>query len=300
MVFTNPARDEATARARSDLIQRADNLLNRGWAESTRITYESRLSLFVHGEEQRIDDDLLPINSPDRFMVVFACMQGMHWSAIRQNKAAIRAWHIANNQSDAFDRCWNSKTALFWAGLKKSARQHESHAKRAVSFTVLAAFCAHRRSANTAAGRRDCAMAVFLFFGVRRANADISLPRAGVTHTGDALRCFIATQKNDPEGRGLECFIPDMPDAPLNPATVIWDWCSEWDAIYGAQPANAPLFSTTGKDVPGRLSYDNWRKTVTKFFKNQQVATHSFRKGGSRWWLFEAQANEAGVQGQGG
>ena len=52
--------------------------------------------------------------------------------------------------------------------------------KRAIGIEEVCTYVAKHSEANTAAGRRDVAMALFLFFGIRRISEGLALCRSDV------------------------------------------------------------------------------------------------------------------------
>ncbi|CAK0896436.1 unnamed protein product, partial [Prorocentrum cordatum] len=89
--------------ARAALMDTAQDILRAGWEQSTIRTYSRALSVHVHGFEQQVDSNILPLDSPDKLMLLFASMDGMAWQTMRLNKAAVRAWHQSNNYSQAIN-----------------------------------------------------------------------------------------------------------------------------------------------------------------------------------------------------
>ena len=109
--------DVDSSSARHALWARAGEILDAGWEASTRKTYERAFRLHVHGTEQTTSIDLLPVDSTDKLMILFAAMDRMSWSVIRINKQAVRAWHQAHGFSSIFDAVWDERTLHFWRGL---------------------------------------------------------------------------------------------------------------------------------------------------------------------------------------
>ena len=138
LVFRPPSLDapgEGSAQAqesRNVLVARAADILNDGWEQSTRRSYERALRVDVYGCEREVEATLLPVDSADKLIILFAAMDGMSWSRIRLNKSAVRAWHVVNEAACIFDSCWDCRARQFWRGLKKRAK-HVHHRKRGVT-----------------------------------------------------------------------------------------------------------------------------------------------------------------------
>ena len=168
---------------RSRLAGLAQDILNAGWEDSTRKTYERALRLDVSGTEEPVDMSLLPIDSTDKLMLVFAAMDGMAWSRIRVNKSAVRAWHHVNKVACVFDACWVSTALQFWRGLKKRA-VHSSRSKRGVTLPELFSFIHARLGAGKRAGMRNAVIGSVAFFGIRRISEVLALRREDL-HSGE-------------------------------------------------------------------------------------------------------------------
>ena len=206
---------------------------------------------------------------------------------------------MVHNAMCVFDAAWDARALLFWSGLKKAA-PNEICRKRGIEFDEVMSFAACRQHKGTSAGRRDAALAVTLFFGVRRIHEGVSFNRANVRDEHDAIALWVAKQKNDPTGRGQWCWVPNMPMWPCNPAGLVRSWMCEWDSTFTADAPNPAFFSVTGKAMPKTMSTDSWRKVVSAHFSDAAVSTHSFRRGGALWLRHTACVEEDVVQAQGG
>lgn len=295
----NPSVAHNVAARRDELVTEANKLLNEGWASSTKESYSRALQSSVMRLEDSLDIRLLPIRDSTTLMMVFASLSGEHWSRVKLLKASLRAWHIAHDCIEAFEEAWDCKTRIFWNGLKRACT-HDSHAKRSITFAELNSFFEHRLNANTHAGLRDAAMAAFLFFGIKRCNEAVMIRRQDFTFEENHVTCFIRHQKNDPYGSGRYCHIPNLADARFNPTELLQRWAAHWDDTFSSDDASGPFFAVTTKDRPHHVSYDSWRKTTCAFFGDSSISTHSFRKGGTQWFLHQARADPSIVQLQGG
>jgi hypothetical protein len=266
-------------------------------APATVTRYQDALQVHIGGAERRLGASLLPMNSPAKLMAAFSGLDGVRWTSIRVVKSAIRAWHTARNLSSVFDAAWCDSCVLFWKGLKRRA-DHTSMAKRALEFSEVLDFQAHKILQGQAAGLRDAAMAAICFYGVRRISEALALPVEEVTFEADAVQVHIAKQKNDP-GRGVTCWIPRLARlGPLCPHKLLSDWVALRSSTLGGDVG--PLFVVTGRSTCKPVSYDLFRKSVNGYFTETDVGSHSFRKGGARWYTHARGVNPDLVQAQGG
>ena len=292
-----PATISPTAMStRTELREKAEAILRSGWEASTVRTYSRALKVHVHGVEQEVDASLLPVDSPEKLMLLFASMDGANWNTIRANKAAVRAWHQTQNLSSVFEQCWDDRTLHFWRGLKKRA-SHSSDRKRAITASEWAEFAYVRQVSNTPAGLRDAAMATFCFFGVRRISEAINIRAADVTVEDDSIACFIRSQKNDPCGVGQWCWIPFTTVESTSPGQIVQDWIS-WRQSHATDAVH--FFCTTTGSKRGPVSADSWRKTIHAHFNDPAASSHSFRRGGTEWGMHVARLPPDVVQSQGG
>lgn len=286
----------AARRAREE---KAGILLNAAWEPSTKRTYERLLKLHVHEAEVTVDMRLLPIDTSAKFMLVFADMEGMHWATVRLNKAAVRAWHIANNCEPLYQAAWDCRASHFWYGLKKNC-VHTSAQKRPLNISEPEAFVDKRLAAGTAAGIRDAAMAAFTFFGIRRVSEAVALQRSEFKSRPDSVGGYIKRQKNDPEGRGQWCWLPRGASQDFRhcPAALLEAWVHVWDERFGN--IDGPLFSVVAGASPKAVSTDSWRKIVKANIPGADVSSHSCRKGGATYWTHVVRLQPDVVQAQGG
>ena len=219
---------EAVHHARAHVEDIAAKCIDSAWAPATKKTYESGLKVWIGSAETVLAQELLPLDSSQKLMLAFARMDGQSWSLIQRNKAAVRAWHAARGLTSAFDDAWDDLALLFWAGLKRRAK-HTSEPKVALTLDQLLEFQTQRMKSGTPAGLRDATMAAFSFFGIRRVSEAISLDIADITISEDCCTVRIRFQKNDPNGKGMECWIPRLPAVgALCPASLIETWCTKW------------------------------------------------------------------------
>jgi hypothetical protein len=209
-------------------------------------------------------------------MAAFSGLDGVRWTSIRVVKSAVRAWHTARNLSSVFDAAWCDSCVLFWKGLKRRA-DHTSMAKRALEFSEVLDFQAHRIMQGQAAGLRDAAMAAICFYGVRRISEALALPVENVSFETDAVKVHIAKQKNDP-GRGVTCWIPRLPRlGPLCPHKLLHDWAALRSSTLGGDVG--PLFVVTGRSTCKPVSYDLFRKCVNAYFQSPTLVRTASAKG---------------------
>eukprot|EP00959_Pyramimonas_sp_CCMP1952_P399074 8362337-Pyramimonas_sp.AAC.1 len=72
-------------------------MLESGWEASAKQTYFRALRVHVQGAEEIVDDSPLPLDAPDKLMILFTSMDGMRWDATRINNAAVWAWRARRN-----------------------------------------------------------------------------------------------------------------------------------------------------------------------------------------------------------
>jgi hypothetical protein len=108
----------------------------------------------------------------------------------------------------------------------------------------------------------------------------------------------IRRQKNDPNGKGMICWVPFLKElGRLCPAGLLRQWCTEQEIRTNS--VDDPLFCVITSPQKA-ISYDYWRKTVVQTLKCVEVGTHSLRKGGAHWYKHVAGANPDSIQTQGG
>ena len=116
---------------------------------------------------------------------------------------------------------------------------------------------------------------------------------------GDCFKLVIRRQKNDPEGRGMACWLPKI--ASLRPtiySTVGWFIVR----LIGPNPNRVHFFGCPVQRTSRLSVYDSWRKALSAHFVDAAGAsgTHSLRKGGATWLKFHAMMPEDVVRAQGG
>jgi integrase len=292
-----------TAEHNRTVLERSiQELMDIGYEPSTVQTYEQCLSKYVTEIESQIQVQLLPMNTYHKFLAMFAPQRGLHWSRTKILKSAVRAWHTVRGEDSYLDTLWDDRARLFWRALKKQAR-HESHAKRPVEIDEQLDFVKTRCGKRTEAGVRDANMANFAFYGVRRARETIQVRRSHFSMEANCAKVFIPKQKNDPLGKGMYCVIPKITNlGQYCPATMLHKWVLAWDAKWvpiGIQ--DGPLFYVTEKQQCIAVSPDSWRKSWKGHTGNdEQVSTHSLRKGGAKWYKFATNLSDDAIQTQGG
>jgi integrase len=149
------------------------------------------------------------------------------------------------------------------------------------------------------AGLRDAAIATVCFYCVRRSAEALALEVMDVDMVGECFRVTVHRQKNDPNGRGMTCWLPKMQAlGQLCPQLVLNTWLVARSEHWNT---GGPLFCVTNADTIKAVSYDSWRKSLTTHFKDSRtVGSHSLRKGGASWMKFQAMLPEEVVQAQGG
>ena len=300
-----PPASEAVDHERRQREAVASSCLDSSLAASSKRTYESCLKVQVGDAEVSVGAELLPMDSDSKLMAAFSGLVGKPWATVRLVKSAVRAWHVAAECTEKFEKAWTEKALRFWQGLKRQA-PHAGNAKHPVDQTELHSFLDARLAVATPAGIRDAAAAAFCFYGIRRSNEHLRLQRSQISFPpGEEgsrhATAFIAQQKNDPNGKGMTCWIPELPHlGPRCPYLLLQQWCAIWDRTWRPAFADGPLFCVTGKPGPAERSYDSWRKVLAGHFKSSAVGTHSLRKGGAHWYRTVAKVEEEVIQAQGG
>ena len=157
-------------------------------------------------------------------------------------------------------------------------------------------------SAGTVAGIRDATISAVCFYCIRRSAEALALQVGDVSAEGDSLRFVVRRQKNDPDGRGMVCWLPKIASlGDLCPHHLLTTWfvCRQ---SYWPQAETGPLFCVSCAKEPKTVSYDSWRKSLTAHFSNEirSIGTHSLRKGGAAWLKYHAMMPNEVVQAQGG
>ena len=294
-----PGSDADTERRRRETI--ASECISAALADSTKRRYESVLRLSIGGSMVALDAALLPVDSDSKLMAIFADMVGTPWATICSNRAALKAWHVAEGLDAEFTASWTDRAGRFWAGLKRKADHTNVRAKLPLSSDLLRLFLDSRLSAPTIAGNRDAAIAAVCFFGVRRTSEALALSRADVTVLEGHIALRIRTQKNDPNAKGMSCHIPKLDTwGPRCPYKLVGAWVRIWDKSWGPHLADAPLFFLARKNPPSQVTYDTFRKVLKNALPTDAVGTHSLRKGGAWWYKHAATTPSEVVQAQGG
>ena len=296
----------ALTRVQSEARERAAGVIKlclRATCEPSTVNrYNSVLQGAITETENAMGIDLLPCDSDIKLMLLFARFDGAPWGSVSAAKCAVRAWHLERQLSSLFQSSWTERAFLFWKGLKKRADHTKSAAKRPVHHKELLDFQRARLDAGTIAGVRDAAIAAVSFYGIRRSAETLGLNVSDVAMVGDSFRLQVRYQKNDPEGRGMACWLPkiaSLGDLCPNHLVNTWLVCR---AHQWPESATGPLFCVAIAVAPKAVSYDSWRKALHSHFSDQskKIGTHSLRKGGATWLKFHALMPDDAVQAQGG
>ena len=156
---------------------------------------------------------------------------------------------------------------------------------------------------NTRSSTRMSAMMVVGFFGVRRCAEILAFvigDVSGAETTGFSLT--VKCQKNDQEGIGMTCVIPDIPALEgLSPARLFQKWLLTRGRFSRSPNAGEHLFcNVTGaaKSVGNKVSAESFRKALSSLFQGN-TSTHSLRKGGAKFYA-NADSPEQATMSQGG
>ena len=288
------------ARGRASAVIRS--CLEATWETSTIARYNAVLEGAVTETEQSMGLELLPCDSDIKLMLLFARFDGAPWGSVSVAKAAVRAWHLERELGDTFQSAWTQRAFFFWKGLKKRADHTKSAAKRPIHHAELLGYQKARLDAGTVAGMRDAAISAVCFYGIRRSSEALSLEVGDLSVIGDSLKLQVRCQKNDPEGRGMACWLPKIASlGDLCPYHLVTTWlvCRH---THWPQSQTGPLFCVSSSLELKAVSYDSWRKSLLAYFTNdvKSIGTHSLRKGGATWLKYHALMSDEGVQAQGG
>ncbi|CAK0864261.1 unnamed protein product, partial [Prorocentrum cordatum] len=226
-----PVQLAARRKAAADI----DRCLAAAWEPSTRSRYDATLRSVVSTVESDTAMSLLPCDTEEKVMVLFAGMIGQPWGTVGAAKAAVRAWHVERDLLAAFDLAWTPRAWHFWRGLKKLADHSLRHAKRPLSFDEARVVQRCRLAQASDAGLRDAAMVATAFFGIRRFAEVQGLLTEDVVFQEDAVECRIRRQKNDPCGVGMLIWLPRLPElGPLCPLKLMQSWAARRAALWPA------------------------------------------------------------------
>ena len=291
--------DKAQAH-RDELTLAVNACLAAALAPSTKTRYESAIHALVSRAETATGAPLLPIDSDDKLMAIFAHMKSESWGSIKVCWHAVVAWHAAEGLSSDLELACTPRASRFWRGLKREA-DHVKRPKGPIDVSLLRHFVRERTASPTPAGDRDAAIAATCFFGVRRISEALLLRRSDVLLDESKASLTIRRQKNDPDGVGIRCQIPGLPEWKSEcPRLVLSRWVAIWDSTWSSKDRDLPLFFRLGKQAPEACSYDSFRRILQSHIKLPRVGTHSLRKGGAWWYKHVAKAPEEAIQAQGG
>ena len=255
--------------------------LHATWEPSTVARYNAVLHGVVADSEASLGVDLLPCDTDVKLMLLFTRFDGAPWGTVSASKCAVRAWHLERGLSDVFQSVWSERALLFWKGLKKRADHSKQSAKRPVHHKELLGYQKARLSAGTVAGFRDAAIAAVSFYCIRRSAESLNLEVGDISTKGDSIRIVVRRQKNDPEGRGMTCWLPEIASlGDLCPHRLLTTWlvCRQ---THWPESMSGPFFCVSSSKEIKAVSYDSWRKSLqTHFAHDGMIGTHSLRKGG--------------------
>ena len=116
----------AELEVQTGLLASVQCCLGAAWEPSTRTRYEHALGATVGNLEAKTGLCLLPLDSEDKLMMLFASLDRQPWGTVGVVKCAVRAWHQERSLSSVYESAWTDRAILFWQGLKK--RADHSHA----------------------------------------------------------------------------------------------------------------------------------------------------------------------------
>ena len=291
---------QSHAREQAAVIIR--NCFSATWEQSTITRYNAVLEGAVVEAEAVLGVDLLPCDTDIKLMLLFTRFDGAPWGTISASKCAVRAWHLERGLSDVFRSVWSERALFFWKGLKKRADHTRRRAKRAVYHKELLLFQRARVDAGTVAGTRDAAIAAVCFYGIRRSAEALALQVGDLSVAGDSFKLVITRQKNDPDGRGMTCWIPRIESlGNLCPFQLLTAWmvCRQQ---YWPHSESGNFFCVSSAKECRPVSYDSWRKSLHSHLAqgDSSIGTHSLRKGGASWLKYHMMMPDNAVQAQGG
>ena len=263
-------------------------------AVSSTTTYRSAVDSLVSSFCSSDIEKLLPVAGGElgtaQLVALFCPRAGAVWSTTRLYLSALHHWHCRNGFGDAFESSRFSQNFLiFWKGLKKGSRPGGENAKRAITMTELDSFISSRNKVyggnGSQASRRDTAVAVCAFWGVKRISEVLSLRREDLTLTEDGWELFIRKQKNS--DKPVTCLIPFASHSSVAhcPASILSRWVAVFDSRSDKVACDYLFFGTRGSRSSKPISAHAFRYTLYGFFKSSEVSTHSLRKGGAQAWL---------------
>ena len=299
-----PVAEEVQAE-RQQTMKAVNLCLRKENAESTIKAYESLIAQEVGQAQQALDTLLLPLDVEDKFLALFGWIlknnAEIKWSRIRSLRSALMKYHVRRGEPCILDE-WSPKMAALWAGLSKTAK-HDGKGKDPIDFGDVVRFLCRTSTDTEPAMQRNRAMIAVSFFGVRRSAETRNFVMADVKQVPNHdFHLNVRCQKNDQEGLGMICVIPDIRALGQNsPARILQKWLETRAAFQKSDNDGEPLFVTvTGRPatIGGSVSADSFRKLVTANFQGN-TATHSLRKGGARFYS-AAESPEQATMFQGG
>lgn len=286
--------------SRRNAIAAIERCIQAAWEGSTCSRYDSILRGPVSRVESTSGLSLLPCNTDVKFMVLFSKFEGSPWNSVVTAKSAVRGWHVQRNRIGEWEAAWTERASLFWRGLKKRCDHTLSSAKRPLSITELTDFVRAAQARGSAAGTRNAASAAVCFFGIRRCSEMRALLCSDVRVGPAGVELHIRRQKNDPFGKGMNCFIPAIPQLGVCcPVRLLRDWQALRQSTWGGDPA-ACFFCVTGAFPAKATGDDTLRRALSAVCRDSTVGSHSLRKGGAHWWKTQGGVPEEVIQAQGG
>ena len=123
---------------------------------------------------------------------------------------------------------------------------HETCGKDPIDFPEVAKFLFDTGEDPTPSIQRNRAMTVVSFFGVRRSAETRNFEVRDVSTKQDDFVLKVRCQKNDQEGLGSICIIPNIRSFGKNsPACILAEWLSVRRAFQRSDAESEPLFITT-------------------------------------------------------
>ncbi len=294
------AASQDTQEFRKNAASTIEACIGAARGPSTVARYSSVIRALVNQTESKAEAALLPCDSDEKFMFLFASMDKRPWSSVTVARAAVRAWHEERGLEALFDAAWTPRAALLWRGLKKRADLSLSKTKVAMSLADLQDFAKARLAARTPAGLRDAAAASVCFFGVRRCAEMRAFVVTDVSRSETHFELLVRKQKNDPFGQGMRCVLPRLPAlGPQCPCDLLQRWLDCRARLWPDCP-QGPLFCVTGAKNCRAVSADTMRRALASHFNRSEVGSHSLRKGGAHYWKVDCRAPEELIQAQGG
>ena len=272
------------------VLASANECLAKQNAASTISSYESLRNSLVGDAQRQLETTLLPLDSDERFLSLFSFLKAkdpdLKWSRVQSLKTALVKYHARVSMPCVFDN-WNPLMRAFWTGLSRQC-SHSSCGKEPIMFPAMVNVLEKLSQTNTRSSTRMAARVVVGCFGVGRCAKTLAFiinDVSGVVSTGFSLK--VRCQRNDQEGIGMTCIIPDIPALGCVPQTLLLqNWLQARMRFAKSSNAEEPLLcNVTGnsKSVGNKVSADSFRKALSGLFQGN-TSTHSLRKGGAKFY----------------